>query len=77
MDPGQLLDNGRLVTSAREVAKIMNEFFISKVKLIRDSITDLPNIFKQCSEIMKEKRCRLHLSHVTVKKGILVLGKLQ
>jgi hypothetical protein len=66
--PQQLNNNGRLVTSAREIATIMNEFFISKVRLIKESIRNVPNNFHKCIEIMRGKVCRLNLNHVTVKK---------
>ena len=66
--PQQLNNNGRLVTSAGEIATIMNEFFIEKVRLIRDGIRNVPNNFHKCIEIMRGKNCRLNLNHVTVKK---------
>ena len=40
--PSQLEINGKLVTKAIEIAKHVNEFFIAKVKRIRDTIVNIP-----------------------------------
>ena len=57
--PNQLFNNGKLITKSSEIATIMNEFFIDKVKLIREGIAYLPTVFTKCSEIMIGKSCRL------------------
>ena len=75
--PSQLENNGRLVTKAGEIASIMNEFFISKVMLIRAGIAHLPNTFSKCIEVMREKTCSLKLNHVTVGKVNKLLKSLK
>ena len=57
-----------LVTSASTIASIMNEYFISKVRLIRNSIREIPNNFSKCIELMSGKNCKLSLAHVSVSK---------
>ena len=66
--PHQLSIGGRMVTKSSIIAKEMNKFFMNKVKAVRESITFLPNSFSKCREIMKTKRCRLTLNHVSVEK---------
>ena len=66
--PHQLENNGELVTSASTIASIMNEYFISKVRLIRNSIREIPNNFIKCIELMSGKNCKLSLAHVSVSK---------
>ena len=66
--PHQLSIGGRMITKSSIIAKEMNKFFMNKVKAVRESINFLPNSFSQCREIMKTKRCRLTLNHVSVEK---------
>ena len=66
--PSQLNIRGRLVTKASEVASEMNTYFMDKVRNIRDSIMYLPNSLSKCSEIMRNKDCKLSLKHVTISK---------
>ena len=66
--PHQLSIGGRMITKSSIIAKEMNKFFMNKVKAVRESITFLPNSFSKCREIMKTKRCRLTLNHVSVEK---------
>jgi hypothetical protein len=46
----------------------MNEYFMNKVKTIRDAILYVPANFSHCHKIMEEKTCKLSLSHVQVKR---------
>ena len=66
-----------MVTRASEVAVEMNNFFVNKVKAIREGIVFLPNRLIKCSEIMKNKKCKLSMKHVTVLKVNKLLKKLK
>ena len=66
--PSQLEINGKLETKASVIAKHVNEFFTSKVKLIRDAIVNVPANYSTCQKIMDGKHCGLSLSHVQVKR---------
>ena len=66
--PTQIEDGNKLVTSAKEIAKLMNQFYIDKVKLIRAGMGDTVTNLAQCKSIMQSKRCSLSLQHVTVEK---------
>ena len=66
--PSQLCINGVLITKAAHIASEINNFFINKVRLIREGINQLPTSFVKCLEIMNSKHCRLSLCHVSVSK---------
>ena len=75
--PHQLSIGGKMITKSSIIAKEMNRFFMNKVKAVRESITFLPNSFSQYREIMKAKRCRLTLNHVSVQKVNKLLKSLK
>ena len=75
--PNQLSIGGRLVTKAADIASEMNHFFINKVKIIRDGIRHVPNSFTKCLEIMRKKKCKLGLHHVSVSKVNKLLKNLK
>ena len=75
--PHQLNIGGKLITKASIIAKEMNQFFLDKVKIIRDGIRFLPNSFSKCKEIMENKNCKLSLKHVTVDKVNKLLKSLK
>ena len=64
--PHQLEVNGKLVTKASTIAKLMNEFFIEKVQLIRRGLRRVSEKLEECRRIMMGKKCSLKLSHVSV-----------
>ena len=66
--PSQLSLNGELVTKAFKIATEMNNFFIQKVRLIRNGISHIPNRLTKCLEIMESKSCKLSMKHVSVSK---------
>ena len=65
--PDQLEVNNQLVTKAADIAKIMSEYLINKVKTIRHNMVAVPENLNECSNIMKGKSCSLSLQHTTVK----------
>ena len=46
--PSQLEVNGRLITKAKTIAVIMNNFFIEKVQLIRRGMRKVPEKLGEC-----------------------------
>jgi hypothetical protein len=75
--PSQLNVENKLITKASHIATFMNEFFIHKVKKIRDGIQFLPNAFEKCKTIMMGKSCKLELGHVTLDKVNKLLKNLK
>ena len=65
--PDQLEVNNKLVTNAAGIANIMGEYFINKVKTIRDKMVAVPENLDECSKIMRNKNCSLSLQHTSVK----------
>ena len=59
--PSQLEENGVLITSARSIAHVMNNFVIDMAPYMR---------------VMKDKKCKLSLSHITVYKVRKLLSSL-
>ena len=66
--PSQIEVNNQLVTSARLIAGLMNQFFIDKVRLIRAGMSQVVTNLAHCLKIMENKRCRLSLQHITEEK---------
>ena len=75
--PSQLLIDGKSVTKPSIIASEMNNFFIDKVKLIRDGIDWMPNTFTKCYQIMTGKKCTLNLTHVSREKVLKLLKGLK
>ena len=63
--PHQLEVNNVLVTKASMIAKLMNEYFISKVKTIRNSMNVAQENLSACLKLMIGKNCSMKLNHVT------------
>ena len=66
--PQQLLVGGKLVTSARIIAKLMNEYFLEKIKKIRQGMGNISTNYEACKRIMSGKSCSLSFRHVNVEK---------
>ena len=66
-----------LYTKARDLAKIMNEFFISKVQKIVKGLKNLPTDLSGCRNMMMGKKISLSMKFVTVKKVRKLLGSLK
>ena len=66
--PAQLEEQGQLITSAAAISKLMNQFFVEKVKQIRQKMARVVINLSHCMHIMEEKDCKLDLSHITVGK---------
>ena len=75
--PSQLIVNNKLTSKASSIASSMNLFFREKVQNIRSGIHHLPNNFLKCKDIMRNKNCKLSLSHVSVKKVNKLLKSLK
>ena len=75
--PHQLQVGCKLVTKACLIAQSMNEFFIDKVRKIRNGISHVAANLSVCSRIMEGKNCELSLRHITVEKVRKLLGKLK
>ena len=74
--PTQLNIANKLVTSAKLIAQSMNEFFIDKVRMIREGMASVPFDFNKVEEIMMNKNCKMRLSHVSLLKVKKILKSL-
>ena len=66
--PHQIRVGSKLITKASLIASEINSFFIQKVRNIREGIMYLPNTFLQCKNIMRDKKSKLRIKHVSVAK---------
>ena len=66
--PSQLNIKGNLEFKASVIASELNQFFIEKVKAIKEKIDFIPNSLQHCHQKMSGKYCKLWLNHVTVLK---------
>ena len=74
--PSQLRVGNELVTSAKKIADIMNNFFIDKVETIRQGIPSTRFDLNKVNSIMANKRCSLQLKYVSQSKVNKVLKSL-
>ena len=64
--PSRLFTNGEMLTSPYRVAGAMNNFFISKVGLLRNSIPDTEeDPLQKLRDVMKNRKCVFALHSVT------------
>ena len=75
--PHQIEVSGRLVTSARQIATFMNEFFIDKVQRIRGAMAPSVHNFSACTRIMSNKHAKLSLKHVSLEQVKKLLKNLK
>ena len=75
--PSQLEVDGKLETRPSAIAKLMNDFFIGKVQTIRNNLRKAPQNLRECSNLMKEKMCKLSLNHVTIETVRKLLKQLK
>ena len=66
--PSQLVVGNSLVTKASNIAEYMNDFFITKVKDIRNGMNKVDWENTACKKIMEDKTCKLSMTHVSVSK---------
>ena len=74
--PSQIKVKNDLITSAKEIARHMNEYFIQKVLAIRSGMQAAYFSLSTVRSIMKNKRCKLQLSHINVGKVQKILKSL-
>ena len=75
--PHQIEVNGKLVTQASLIAKLMNEYFIDKVQKIRLAMGQTLENLSVCTKIMTDKQLELSLHHVTVEQVKKLLKNLK
>ena len=66
--PVQLSVDGQLLTSAKQIAQVMNNYFIEKVYHIRRQMKTAPADNSKIETIMQNKTCRLQFHHISVSK---------
>ena len=64
--PHQLEVGNVLETKAARIATVMNDYFIDKVRSIRENMAAVPENLVECVRLMMGKRCSLTLNHVTI-----------
>ena len=67
----------KMYSKARDIAKIMNEFFIRKVKTIVERLRNVPANLSGCRRIMQGKNISLSMRYVTVNKVRKLLSSLK
>ena len=66
--PTQILVNNILYRKAKDVAKYMNEYFITKVSNLRNTFNRRNPNHKHCRKFMGKKKCTLDIGFVTEKQ---------
>ena len=66
-----------LYTKARDLSRVMNEFFICKVQKILNGLRQVPEDLSGCRQIMGGRNLSLSLSFITVRKVRSILSSLK
>ena len=75
--PSQIVKDNFLYTKAKQVAKIMNEFFVDKITKLKVKFRDIPVNYEPCHKAMEGKICKLNLQFVTLNKIVKILKNLK
>ena len=75
--PSQLSIDGILVSKASLIASQLNHYFIRKVNDIREALVSVPYSLSKCYTIMRGKKCKLWIQHITVEKVRRLLKSLK
>ena len=75
--PHQIEVDNKLYCSAREVAVKMNEFFIDKVRKLRNKFQSQHLDLRGCRQAMQSKNCKSSLNFVSVHKVEKMLRNLK
>ena len=67
----------KMYTKAKDLAMIMNDYFISKVNTINKGLRNVPVDLSGCKKIMLGKNLTLSMKHVTVEKVRKLLKSLK
>ena len=67
----------QFVTKARDIANIMNNYFVHKVRNIVKNLKDVPPNFQGCEKIVDGKQLALSLRYIPVKKVKKLLKSLK
>ena len=74
--PNQLVVDNFLITSAKKIAQLMNNFFINKVETIRAGMKAAVFSVEKVEDIMNGKDCSMRLDYVDVPKVKKILKSL-
>ena len=66
-----------LYTKARDIAKVMNDYFILKVQQIVKGLEKVPTDLSGCKEITKGRKISLSMKFVSLRKVRELLGELK
>ena len=75
--PSQITKNNILYRKAKQVAELMNEFFVEKVKNLKNKFGDVPPNYDPCHKAMDGKNCQLSMKHVSLRKVLKILKNLK
>ena len=76
--PTKLMDKGVLCSKPKILVRIMNEFFINKIKLLREKIPESPgNPISLVQNIMQNKSCTFSLKVVHPDEVLAIISNLK
>ena len=75
--PRQIVQDNKLFSKPKDVAEIMNKFFLSKIEKLRQKFNKTNVNLELCKQKMIGKSCKLSLKHVSEDKILKILTKLK
>lgn len=76
--PTKLIHNGNIVTKPKDLAKVMNEYFITKVRQLRQKIPDIPgNPLNLVKKLMKNRNCNFQFQPVHPDEVLKIITNLK
>ena len=74
--PNQIKIGNELITSARKIANLMNDYFVEKISTIRASMGSASFPISKLKNMMRGKNCRMQLNHISIEKVRRILKNL-
>ena len=76
--PTKLMDNGNLCSKPKELVKIMNEFFVNKVKLLREKLPgNQGNSLDLVKKLMKNRKSKFKIKPVHPDEVLKIITNLK
>ena len=75
--PSQISKDNFLYTKAKQVADIMNEFFVEKIQKLKIKFSGTPPNYNHCYRAMIGKNCKLTMNYVSMRKVKKILKNLR
>ena len=75
--PRQILDQNKMYSKSLDIARLLNTFFVQKIKLLSSQFKSYPPNYDGCHKAMGPKGCKMYLQFATVKQVTKIIKNLK